>query len=41
VNSHLVTVVVGVESVRDEWMELNCLALNKLWLESLDRKTVK
>ena len=41
VDSHLVTIVVGVETVCDEWMELDCLTFDELWLEGLDRETVE
>ncbi len=41
VNSHLVTVEVGVESRTNERMELNGTALNEYRLESLDTESVK
>ena len=41
VNSHLVTVEVGVERCTCQRMKLDCLTLDKFWLESLDTKTVK
>ena len=40
-NGHLVTVEVCVECGTDEWVKLDCLAFNKLWLESLDAQTVQ
>ena len=41
VNSHLVTVEVGVECRTDERVKLNCLSFDKLRLESLDTQSVK
>ena len=41
VNSHLVSVEVGVERSTCQRMELNSLALDKFWLECLNTKTVK
>ena len=35
VDSHLVTIVVGVETVSYEWVKLNCLTVDELWLEGL------
>ena len=40
-DSHLVTVEVSIESVADERMELQSLALDKHRLESLNAETVK
>jgi hypothetical protein len=36
VNCHLVTIEVSVECGTYEWVQLDCLAFNKQWLESLD-----
>ena len=41
VNSHLVTVEVGVERSTSKWVELDSLTLDELWLECLNTKTVK
>jgi hypothetical protein len=36
VDSHLVTIEVSVERSTNEWVKLDCLAFDKLWLERLD-----
>ena len=41
VNRHLVTIVVGVEAVCDEWMKLDSFTVDQTWLEGLDRETVE
>ena len=41
VNSHLVTIEVGVERSTCQWMQLNSLTLDHLRLECLNTKTVK
>ena len=41
VNSHLVTIEVGVERCTCQWMQLNSLTLNHLRLECLDTESVK
>jgi len=41
VNSHLVTIEVGVERCTCQWVQLDSLTLNHLRLESLDTETVK
>ena len=41
VNSHLVTIEVGIERRTSQWMKLDSLAFNKFWLESLNTQTVK
>ena len=41
VDSHLVTVEVGVERSTSQRMELDCLTLDELRLEGLDTETVK
>ena len=41
VNRHLVTVVVGVETARDEWMQLDRFAFDEHRLEGLDTESVK
>ena len=41
VNSHLVTIEVSIKRCTCQWMQLNSLTLNKLWLECLNTKTVK
>src|SRR5512142_865625 len=41
VNSHLVTVEVGVERGTNEWVQLNSFTFNKFWLESLNTQTVQ
>ena len=41
VNSHLVTIEVGVESRTCQWVELDGLTLNKFRLEGLNTETVK
>ena len=41
VNSHLVTVEVGVERGAHQWVNLDGLALDQHWLEGLDAKTVQ
>ena len=38
---HLVAVEVGVESFTSQWVQLNSLTFNQLWLECLDTKTVQ
>ena len=38
---HLVTIVVGVETVSDERMKLDSFTIDELWLESLDGETVE
>ena len=38
---HLVTVEVGVECRTCEWVKLNCLALDELWLEGLNTEAVQ
>ena len=40
-DSHLVTIVVGVEAGSNEWVKLDSFTIDKLWLERLDRKTVE
>ena len=40
-NSHLVTVKVGVKSSTDQWVQLDRLAFDKDRLESLDAETVQ
>ena len=40
-NSHLVTIEVGVECSTSQWVQLYSLTLNHLRLESLDTETVK
>ena len=41
VNSHLVTIEVGVERCTSQRVELDCLSLDHLWLECHHRQTVK
>ena len=41
VNGHLVTIVVSVKAGSYEWVKLEGHTVNELWLESLDRETVK
>ena len=41
VNSHLVTVEVGVECRTCQRMQLNSLTLDQFWLEGLDTQTVQ
>jgi hypothetical protein len=41
VNSHLVTVEVSVKRCTYEWVNLNSLTFNQLWLERLDTQAVK
>ena len=41
VNSHLVTIEVGIERSTSQWVELNSFTLNKLRLECLNTQTVK
>ena len=41
VNSHLVTIEVSVERRTSQWVELDSLTLDHLWLESHHRQTVK
>ena len=41
VNSHLVTIEVGVECGTSQWVQLDSLTLNELRLESLDTQTVQ
>ena len=41
VNSHLVTVEVGVKCSTCQRMQLDCLAFDKFWLESLYTETVQ
>ena len=40
-NSHLVTIEVGVERCTCEWMQLDSLTLNHTWLECLNTQTVQ
>ena len=40
-NGHLVAVEVGIECSTCQWVELNSLAFDHLWLECLDTETVK
>ena len=40
-NSHLVTVEVGVESCTNKGMQLNSFTFNKFWLECLNTKPVQ
>ena len=41
VNSHLVTVKVGIERSTCQWMQLDSLTFNHVWLECLDTQTVQ
>ena len=40
-DSHLVTIEVGIERCTNKWMKLNSLTFYKDWLESLNTKSVK
>ena len=41
VYSHLVTIEVSIERCTCQWVQLDSLTLNKLWLEGLNTETVK
>ena len=40
-NRHLVAVEVCIEWCADQWVQVDCLTLNKDWLKCLNRQTVK
>ena len=40
-DSHLVSVEIGVERCTNQWMKLDSLTLYKDWLECLDTKSVQ
>ena len=41
VNSHLVTIKVGIERSTSQWVQLDSLTLDHLWLKSLNTESVK
>ena len=40
-DSHLVTVEVGVERSTDKRVQLDCLTVDEAWMERLDRELVE